>query len=82
MKKLKPIILPVLLVLILGIQLYAYFNGTMNYAIFGVVFALTPAAIRDLFPNLSDKENFKYFKWLMVVLAIIVLVLGLRDTFW
>ena len=75
MKKLKPLILPVLLVLILGIQLYAYFNGTINYAIFGVVFALTPAAIQGLYPNLSDKEYFKYFKWVMIVLAIITLVL-------
>ena len=72
MKKLKPLILPVLLVLILGIQLYAYFNGTIIYAFLGVVFALTPAAIRGLYPNLSDKE---YFKWLMIVLAIITLVL-------
>ena len=82
MKKLLSIILPVLLVLILGIQLYAYFNGTINYAIFAVVFGLTPAAIQGLYPNLSDKEYFKYFKWLMVVLATIALVLGLRDTFW
>ncbi len=75
MKKLKPIILPVLLVLILGIQLYAYFNGTINYAIFGAVFALTPSAILRLYPNLSDKEYFKYFKWLMRILAITILVL-------
>ena len=75
MKNLKPIILPVLLVLILGIQLYAYFNGAINYAIFGAVFALTPSAILRLYPNLSDKEYFKYFKWLMRILAITILVL-------
>jgi len=51
MRKLKPIILPVLLVLILGIQLYAYFNGTINYAFLGVVFALTPAAIGVYIPT-------------------------------
>jgi hypothetical protein len=55
--------------------LYAYFNGTINYALLGVVFALTPAAIRGLYPNLSDKEYFKYFKWVMIALAIITLVL-------
>jgi hypothetical protein len=75
MKKLKPLILPVLLVLILGIQLYAYFNGTIIYAFFVFVFALTPAAIRGLYPNLSDKESFTYFQWMMIVLAIITLVL-------
>ena len=75
MKKLDSIILPVLLILILAIQLYGYSNGTINYAILGVVFALTPAAIRGLYPNLSDKEYFKYFKRLMIVLAIITLVL-------
>ena len=49
MKKLDSIILPVLLILILAIQLYGYSNGTINYAIIGIAFGLTPAAIFILF---------------------------------
>jgi len=49
MRKFDYIIMPVLLILILAIQLYGYSNGTINYAIIGIAFGLTPTAIFILF---------------------------------
>ena len=81
MKKLKSLLLPVILLLMLCIQLYAYFNGTINYGNFIIVFALSPAAIKGLYPHLNDNQYFKYFSWFMLTLAVVGVIMFGYYTF-
>ena len=63
MKKLKSIIFPVLLVIILGTQIFSYIDdGMINLGLFVLFFAFVPDTIKIFKPNISENNSFKYFR--------------------
>ena len=80
MKKLKSIIFPVLLVIILGTQIFSYIDdGTINLGLFALFFAFVPDTIKIFKPNISENNSFKYFRWMMMALAIILIILKVKS---
>ena len=67
-------IIPVCLVTIVSIEIYEYMMGhQFSPAQLVIVFALTPAAIDGFNPSFKEATYYKYFKWLMVAVAFILL---------
>ena len=75
MKKIfKKWTLPICLLLIILTQIYSYINGfRVETAMFVVVVALLPEALKSLEFNISD-SSFKLFKKMTIILAIMLLV--------
>ena len=73
-KTFKKWTLPICLLGIILIQIYSYINGfRVETAMFVVVVALLPEALKSLELNISDK-SFELFKKIMITLAIVLLV--------
>ena len=74
-------IIPVCLVTIVSIEIYEYMRGhEFNLAQLVIVFALTPAAIDGFNPSFKEAAYYKYFKWLMVAVAFILLGIVLFNS--
>ena len=75
MKKMfKKWALSICLLLIILIQIYNYINGfRVETAMFVIVVAMLPEALKSLKLNISD-ISFKLFQKMMITLAIVLLV--------
>jgi hypothetical protein len=61
-------------------QIYSFINGfRVETAVFVVVLALLPEALKSLELNISDK-SFKLFRKMMLTLAIVLLVYTLWSS--
>jgi len=77
----KKWILPVCLVIILISSLIIYIrNGTINFASIAVIFALTPASLKGIKPDIESKKYYKILYVSMAILAVIMLVMfGIKN---
>ena len=79
-KTFKKWTLPICFLGIILIQIYSYINGfKVETAMFVVVVALLPEALKSLELNISDK-SFKLFRKMMLTLAIVLLVYTLWSS--
>ena len=81
MKKiLSTFLLPVCLVLIAVLTFYNYIqNGAIMFGQLGILFALIPRALVSIKPEISSNPNFKYFRIVMLIIAICMIFFGVKE---
>ena len=81
MKKiLSTFLLPVCWVLIAVFTFYTYIQkGAIMYGQLGILFVLSPKALESINPVISGNPNFKYFRIVMLIIAICMIFFGVIE---